>query len=823
MSDEPWILGISCSHNGAVCLLHGDEVVVALQEERVTRLKRRRVSGSRPSAALRRCLDFASIRAEDLSLIVLSVAGIATSPEHDLSLNPDLRDAIRTVPVLVVPHHLAHAASAFGLSGFADAAVLVVDGIGSPSSDLSDEERRAVVFGPADGWESISLYAASIDGLRPIAKQLVAGDRWIQPRAGMPGFGTLGGMFAAAAMQIFDDTMEAGKVMGLAPYGTPVHPVGDLLTVENGCVTFHDTVPEKFLHKDRWPSRRSEYQNLAASVQTALEVALLDIVSVLARECASENFCYAGGVALNSVANERIIRGSRFTDAFIVPAAEDSGVAVGAAYCGLWQLTGRHRTRRLVHDAMGPRYAQEEIAAAIARAPAIEEVASGDVIAETADLLCAGNIVGWFEGRSELGPRALGQRSILCDPRSPDAKAVVNGRVKHREAFRPFAPAILREEAANWFRLEDTSIDSPYMLRVCEFRKDKKALVPSVVHVDDTGRVQTVTRAANGAFYDLIRAFHERTGVPILLNTSFNTMGEPIVETPGDALFSLLNSDLDFCVLGSSLVKARSRGGFQSLTQMMERVGAAKSVWRSSAHDPQTLATTLDEICRLAATGIEAYRAEVFAALGWIPADLEARTVAEFLDEMLIRPGALAALDSGARDFVMTAGYAYCAMAKYPRQAKDWSAVAVTLIAAAERELNAKLVAPLVRAMAIQGRTAALTPHAGFAPAIAAAKRTGEALPSVPLAAVRRLEGSAGSPAAHLVPVFLGLSPGPEATAMLQPFWALLETIESATITVLTQESVGRSQIGELGQPLAMLFAGLNEMWTAVNSGQLAR
>ena len=137
MNHEPWILGISCSHNGAVCLLHGDEVVIALQEERVSRLKRRRISGSRPSAALRRCLDYASIRAEDLSLIVLSVAGIATAPEHDLSLNPDLRDAIRTVPVLVVPHHLAHAASAFGLSGFADAAVLVVDGIGSPSTVMS--------------------------------------------------------------------------------------------------------------------------------------------------------------------------------------------------------------------------------------------------------------------------------------------------------------------------------------------------------------------------------------------------------------------------------------------------------------------------------------------------------------------------------------------------------------------------------------------------------------------------------------------------------------------------------------------------------------
>ncbi len=322
-------------------------------------------------------------------------------------------------------------------------------------------------------------------------------------------------------------------------------------------------MPARFDHADRWPKRQAEYRNLASSTQIALEEALTWLAGHLKDLFPSDNLCYAGGVALNSVANERIIRESGFADVYIVPAAEDSGCAIGAAYYGLWQLTQVNTRRRLKHDAVGRCYSRDEITAAIARTPGIEVAEPADPLAEVVDLLCCGKIVGWFQGRSELGPRALGQRSILCDPRSPDAKAVLNSRVKHREEFRPFAPAVLLDEAAHWFEADGHDLASPFMLRVCRFREEKQPLVPGVAHVDGTGRIQTVTPEENGLFYQLIRKFHERTGVPILLNTSYNVMDEPIVETPEDAIWCFLSTGIDACVLEGRIVTKKP--GFRSI------------------------------------------------------------------------------------------------------------------------------------------------------------------------------------------------------------------------------------------------------------------
>jgi carbamoyltransferase len=268
----------------------------------------------------------------------------------------------------------------------------------------------------------------------------------------------------------------------------------------------------------------------------------------------SENLCYAGGVALNSVVNERIIRESGFKNVYIMAAAEDSGTAIGAAYHGLWQLTKYNSQRPILHDGPGRTYTSADVSAAINATENIHVVNSTDVISDAVDLLCDGKIIGWFDGGSELGPRALGQRSILCDPRRPDAKDTLNLRVKMRESFRPFAPAVLLEEASNWFDFDGTPRESPFMLRVIKVKPEKKNAVPAIVHVDGTGRVQTVTRENNGRFYDLVCKFHEKTGVPVLLNTSFNRMGEPIVETPTDALACLLNTGLDGCVFEDRIV-----------------------------------------------------------------------------------------------------------------------------------------------------------------------------------------------------------------------------------------------------------------------------
>lgn len=553
--DSPWILGLSASHNGAACLLRGDEIFVAVQEERLTRVKRQWLFGGTQPLAANYCLSFAGIKPGDLAAIALSVTGSAKDPKHDLRSNPLLTSSGKATPTFLVPHHYAHAMSAFATSGFADSAILVIDGVGSPTEDMFEEERSVLTRRVERGSEMISLYSGSGTSLIPLEKHPVEYGAWLTTRsAGMPLFGSLGGMYSAVSEQIFGDAMDAGKVMGLAPLGTPTIPVGAFFEIRNENLHFKDHLPERFAHNDRWPLRQDEYKDLAASVQVALEEALLFLAGRLRKLQSSQNLCYAGGVALNSVANERLIRQSGFRQVHITPAAEDSGAAIGAAYYVLWKITGQNTFRKMTHDACGRPYSTRSISEAVRNASGIRSIRSSDPISDAVDLLCEGKIIGWFDGRSEIGPRALGQRSILCDPRRAALKDVLNRKVKKREIFRPFAPAILRDEAANWFELDDTPPDSPFMLRVCNFKPEKAKLVPAVVHVDGTGRLQTLTRETNGTFYLLVKRFQEKTGIPLLLNTSFNVAGSPIVETPADAIACLLETELDCCVFQDQIV-----------------------------------------------------------------------------------------------------------------------------------------------------------------------------------------------------------------------------------------------------------------------------
>lgn len=555
LNKQPWILGISASHNGSACLLKGDQIVVAIQEERLSRRKRQRIYGAGPSLAIPYCLNYAGIQPSELALVVLCVQGQAKDQLHDIRLDPFLNISLHQTPSLTIPHHYGHALSAFATSGFAESAILVVDGAGSPVGDFTEAELALVNRSVVDGWETSSLYFGRDTVVTPLEKHLVERGAWLGLReSGMPSFGSLGGMFSAAAQQIFGAPMDAGKVMGLAPYGTVRIPSSDFFEIADGQFQFKDTVPRQFQQDERWPRREHEYEGLACSVQAALEAALLYLVQRIRQLSTSDNLCYAGGVALNSVANERIIRESGFKNVHLMPAAEDSGAAIGAAYYGLWQLTRHNTRRRLRHDALGRIYSPAEVSSAVAQTENVRAVSSANVISDAVELLCEGKIIGWFDGGSELGPRALGQRSILSDPRPFDAKERLNKHVKRREAFRPFAPAILLEEAANWFEFDGTPVESPFMLRVCKIKAELRDKVPAIVHVDGTGRVQTVTQEANGRFYELIKRFHEQTGVPILLNTSFNVMGEPIVETPADAVACLLNSGLDCCVFAEQIV-----------------------------------------------------------------------------------------------------------------------------------------------------------------------------------------------------------------------------------------------------------------------------
>jgi carbamoyltransferase len=582
---EPWVLGISASHNGAACLLKGDSVVVAIQEERLTRHKRHRISGAKPALSIAYCLDYAGIGPDDLDLVVLGCQEPQSSIENDILLNPQLRLASRRIPTLSVSHHLAHAISAYATSGFEESAILVVDGMGSPWEDVGPDERAVAAAEERGGWETISLYAAEDYTFTPLAKHLVRDGKWLvsdSPR--MPRFGSLGGMFSAAAKQIFDNHMEAGKVMGLAAYGKPEINSSEFYLIQNERFLFSDAVCSRFTDAVRWPRMEAEYKVLAASVQAALEEALLYLVSKLRALCSSTNLCFSGGVALNSVANERLVRESEYSNIHFFPAAEDSGIAVGAAFYGLMHLKGTLPRKKISRDAYGRRYHRPEVLAAVEAIPGVEVQDCPDPIDYAAEMLSQGKVLGWLKEGAELGPRALGQRSILFDPRRPDGKDFLNYRVKHREAFRPFAPACLAEEAESWFELTDSAPESPFMMRACRVRASMGSRIPAVVHVDGSARVQTLTKEDNGTFYDLVRRFYDKTGVPIVLNTSFNIAGEPLVETPADALWCLLATGLDGCVIEGTVVVKRDPG--QSLLDLYPQL----------VSQPVTVVTTVDNV-----------------------------------------------------------------------------------------------------------------------------------------------------------------------------------------------------------------------------------
>ncbi|MBV9759988.1 MAG: hypothetical protein JO340_05445 [Acidobacteriaceae bacterium] len=554
MSRDKWILGLNTSHNGSACLLKGSEIVVAIQEERLLGVKRARLDLSRRSLAIKYCLETAGITSCDLDLVAFSYVERLEDPVNNIYASPDLDLQESGTPILRVSHHLAHAASVYGASGWDDAAILVIDGAGSHRDDLLPNERE-VMRNANDGVEeTVSLYEASGINIAPLMKQM---GKWLDgTEQGMPHFTSIGTMYSAIAVQIFGDPMEAGKVMGLAPYGVPNIPVEEFFQIGDGVLHFTCAVANRFLSNDRYPKLLREYCDLAASVQNALEVAVLWSVNQARGLSGSRNLALAGGVALNSVVNEKIVRTGHFEEVYIIPPAEDSGTALGAAMIGLWHLTKEHSTKRLTRDALGKEYSECEIGGAIEEAaPLVQIAGSSSPLEAVVEHLCNGKSVGWFAGKSELGPRALGQRSILCDPRIAEAKDRLNRSVKYREPFRPFAPAILREFVDEWFEVDGASGESPFMLRVLRFRHEKASIVPAVVHEDGTGRVQTVTREANGKFYDLLTLFYRRTGVPIILNTSFNTQGEPIVESPRDAVWCLLMSGLDCCIIEDTLVE----------------------------------------------------------------------------------------------------------------------------------------------------------------------------------------------------------------------------------------------------------------------------
>lgn len=535
----PIILGLNCAHDASACLIIEDQICVAITEERLSRIKHQE---GFPRNAIDYCLRRAGI------VDINQVDCIVINQYNKSAYEMELQYLGYCNELIINPsHHLLHAYYAFCASGFENAAVLIVDGSGYNYGEYV--VRKSPHLGPAPEFsemeEAETLYKFSYENIEVIEK------RWGLWHSSEPyyRFPSLGHMFSMASQYIFGDWIHAGKVMGLAPYGDSnelkfeiVKKIEKTLEVDvDWILKLPKPTYDRPVHTEKLKC------DLAAKVQAELEDAMLFLADRAYQLTNSENLCLAGGVALNSVANGRIMREASFRNVFVAPAANDSGIAVGAALYGYHQLSKSLPKIKYESDFWGTTYEDVEIESIIQKDPRIQYEIIENPAEQAATDIAMGKIVGWFEGKSEFGPRALGHRSILCDPRQGDMKDQLNNRVKFREMFRPYAASVLEEHVPEYFDLEH---QNPYMLVVVSIHPEKRNVIPAVCHVDGTCRIQTVNLDYYGNYRQLIESFYEKTSVPMVLNTSLNIRGEPIAETPQDALTCFLGSGMDVLYLG---------------------------------------------------------------------------------------------------------------------------------------------------------------------------------------------------------------------------------------------------------------------------------
>jgi carbamoyltransferase len=557
-----YVLGVGLSHDGSACLLRDGRVAVAIEKERVTRRKH---DGLNDADAVNYCLEAEGIRARDLSLIVQNANFSMFEQGNAWFEGP--RSLPADVPVVTISHHLAHAYSAIGTCPFDRAAVLVVDGCGNAFDETMDREGAQIPERPSAEqqhmyFEKDSYYFFDGESLSPLLKDYSIWGRGLRryPMHPPTTLHSIGGVYAAASMYSLFGMDDPGKLMGLAPYGRAgVHDF-EIFETRDGRIFVRYDWMRRFGSPNRRPEDLArnfqEHADLAYWVQREVERALLYLVRSRYDLAPCENLAYAGGVALNAVANARILAEGPFENLYVQPAAGDNGLAIGCAYYGWMKILGRKRIRHDGTPFLGRRYDARRIEAAIAaNESALSIETPTDVVSKTAELLASGAAVAWFQGGSEFGPRALGHRSILADPRPPSMHARINRAVKFREDFRPFAPSVPVEDAPRYF---ETDRESPYMLRTASVRDEYRDRIPSVVHRDGSCRVQTVSDELDARFHRLHREFERLTGVAVLLNTSFNRRGTPIVETPEEAVEFFLTSGLDVLVLDRFVLTRKS-------------------------------------------------------------------------------------------------------------------------------------------------------------------------------------------------------------------------------------------------------------------------
>jgi len=596
-----YVLGISAFyHDSAACLLRDGEIVAAAQEERFTRKKG---DAAFPIHAVRYCLTAGAITVRDLAYvgfydkpllkferILETYLGVAprgfaqfrmAGPlwiKEKLFLDREIRRALEyDGELLYAEHHESHAASAFFPSPFENAAILTIDGVGE--------------------WAT-----AAIGSGRGNDFQLVQELHWPD---------SLGLLYSAFTYFTgFKVNSGEYKVMGLAPYGEPKYVDAIYREIVSLREDGSFTLDQKFFNyltgltmtngafaklfdgPPRVPESKltQREMDLARSIQVVCEEIVLRMARTAHRATGSENLCLAGGVALNCVANGRLLREGPFQRIWIQPAAGDAGGALGVAQLIWHRYLQQPRRVDPSTDAMhgaylGPAYAPDEIEAFLAsRGASYTRMGRDDLLDRVAGLLAQENVVGWFDGRMEFGPRALGARSILGDPRSPRMQAQMNLKIKFREGFRPFAPSVLRERVSEYFELD---CDSPYMLLVAPIKQErripmtaeqhglwgidqlnvKRSDIPAVTHIDYSARVQTVSRDTNPNYYDLIRQFERLTGCAVLVNTSFNVRGEPIVCTPADAYQCFMRTHIDYLVLGPFLLDKKRQPAWRESSE----------------------------------------------------------------------------------------------------------------------------------------------------------------------------------------------------------------------------------------------------------------
>lgn len=602
------ILGVKVmGHDPGAAVIASDGRIVAISEERLNRIKHS--FEIFPEKSIPYCLNALELKPADIGLIVLEQVGRKWIVDIKKIFLEHVSNQFPNARIEIINHHDAHAASAFFCSPFKEAAILIYDGAG---------EVYKTYLGVA-GIESETLYRGEGARIYEIQKTLhlrqgksnpytqgigklysdityyVGMGKYEEGKTmGLAPYGT-DAVLSQIPMERWVNEAN-GHVICNTQISYPPRPmaariggrkgIGDAWRVLRGFVRMRlrrwvrplffmlgglyskDMFSEpavfpaiRLPRPPRNPKTDALPDDYYASVAWAAQKVLEEFSARLGRKLkeatGSENLCVAGGVGLNIDANKNFLDRAGFKKIFIQPASSDTGIPLGCALWGKHVILGEARQWEMMSASLGRKYTDEEITAAIeARAADIIVKKSANVAEETARLLADGNIVGWFYGGSEYGPRALGNRSILADARKPDMKDVLNKKVKHRESWRPFAASILREDQRRWFELDH---ESPFMLLAASVAADKRGSIPSVTHVDGTSRIQSVTKEANGRYYDLIAAFKNITGVPLILNTSFNDAGEPIVETPAEALHCFLNTKMDFLALEEYIIAKKQR------------------------------------------------------------------------------------------------------------------------------------------------------------------------------------------------------------------------------------------------------------------------